>query len=132
MNKQPRRVLLVDDSRFQRAAQASFLRKEGFLVITAGDGEEALRIAASERPDVIILDLLMPKLGGVHVLACLKQDPLTTDIPVIILSGLSQKNENKLTSAGAFAYFEKERFSAEMLPGLVRSALDCSPGSPAG
>ncbi|SRR6266545_6677255 len=121
MNKQ--RVLLADDSKFLRAAHELFLRKDGFSVITAGDGEEALRLARSEHPDVVVLDLLMPKLGGVEVLNALKQDPTTAQIPVVVLSGLSQNNELKLTGAGAALYVEKGKFGPELLPEFVHAAL---------
>lgn len=123
METEPRRVLLADDSKFLRAAHELFLKKDGFAVIKASDGEEALQLARQERPDVVVLDLLMPKLGGVEVLQALKQDPGTAGIPVIILSGLSQKNESMLTEAGAAAYVEKSLHGPEALPGFVRRVL---------
>jgi twitching motility two-component system response regulator PilH len=123
METEPRRVLLADDSKFLRAAHELFLKKDGFVVIKASDGEEALQLARQELPDVVVLDLLMPKLGGVEVLQALKQDPGTATIPVIILSGLSQKNESMLTEAGAAAYVEKSLHGPEALPGFVRRVL---------
>jgi twitching motility two-component system response regulator PilH len=123
METEPRRVLLADDSKFLRAAHELFLKKDGFVVIKASDGEEALQLARQELPDVVVLDLLMPKLGGVEVLQALKRDPGTATIPVIILSGLSQKNESMLTEAGAAAYVEKSLHGPEALPGFVRQVL---------
>jgi CheY-like chemotaxis protein len=123
METEPRRVLLADDSKFLRAAHELFLKKDGFLVIKASDGEEALQLTRQEHPDVVVLDLLMPKLGGVEVLKALKQDPGTAGIPVIILSGLSQKNEQSLTEAGAAAYMEKSTHGPDALPGFVRRVL---------
>ena len=100
-------VLLVEDSKLLKIAGERMLTKAGFLVTTAQDGEEALRIARHNVPDLIVLDMLLPKLGGEQVLQALKGDPLTADIPVIILSSLSQQNEERLKEAGAIAYFEK-------------------------
>jgi twitching motility two-component system response regulator PilH len=123
MERAPQRVLLADDSKFLRAAHELFLKKDGFMVIKAGDGEEALQLARRELPDIIVLDLLMPKLGGMEVLKALKQDASTSQIPVIILSGLSQKNEDMLSQAGAAAYIEKSKFGPESLPRFVRHVL---------
>ena len=100
-------VLLVEDSKSQQIALERSLTKAGFTVVVAQDGEEGLRIACQTVPDLVLLDMLLPKLGGQEVLQALKGDPLTADIPVIILSSLSQQNEEKLKNAGAVAYFEK-------------------------
>jgi CheY-like chemotaxis protein len=101
------KVLLVDDSKFLRMANERALSKAGYEVSTAGDGEEALRVANDQLPDVILLDMMLPKLSGTEVLKALKASPATRDIPVIVLTSLSQKNEEKLLNEGAAAYFEK-------------------------
>jgi CheY-like chemotaxis protein len=104
------------------------LAKAGYRVMTASDGEEALRIAHAAKPDIILLDMLLPKLGGPEVLRALKNNPSTASIPVVVLSGLSQKNEGKLMQEGAVAYFEKSRLdldqNAEALIAVVKNALD--------
>jgi CheY-like chemotaxis protein len=66
-------------------------------------------LARQSRPDLIIWDLLLPKMGGELVLRSLKQDPTTTNIPVIVVSSLSQSNADKLKSDGAIAYIEKSK-----------------------
>ena len=101
------KVLLVDDSTFLRMASERALSKAGFDVSTAADGEEALQGAIAKLPDIILLDLLLPKISGPDVLKALKGNPVTMHIPVIVLTSLSQKNEDKLLSEGAAAYFEK-------------------------
>lgn len=73
----------------------------------AADGEQALRVVHDRMPDLILLDMILPKMAGLNVLRLLKQDPVTTHIPVIVLSGLSQRNEQKLVEAGAAAYWQK-------------------------
>jgi CheY-like chemotaxis protein len=100
-------VLLVDDSKFFRMANERALSKAGFQVSTAADGEEALQVANDQLPDIILLDMLLPKLSGPEVLKALKDNPATTAIPVIVLTSLSQINEEKLLHEGAAAYFEK-------------------------
>jgi two-component system, OmpR family, phosphate regulon response regulator PhoB len=121
-------ILLVEDSRFLRLAIEQVLVRAGYKVLTAGDGEEALRIAYSRIPHLIVLDMLLPKLGGPEVLQALKGSALTAHIPVIVLSSLSQKNEAKLKQAGAVAYFEKSKLeldqhSASLLQ-IVKRTLD--------
>ena len=101
------KVLLVDDSKFLRMANEHALSKAGYQVSTAADGEEALRVANDQLPDIILLDMMLPKISGPEVLKALKANPATKDIPVIVLTSLSQKNEEKLLHEGAAAYFEK-------------------------
>ena len=83
------------------------LTSSGYQVEQAGDGEEGLRLALSARPDVILLDMLLPKLGGVEVLLALKADRATATIPVIALSGLPMSNEARLRRDGAISYLQK-------------------------
>lgn len=118
------RVLLAEDSRFLRSAYSLYLRRAGFQVITAEDGDQALKLAATETPDVVVLDLLMPRLGGIAALKVLKEDLLTTHIPVIILSGLPSSNEERLIECGAFAYLAKTQTGPEELPRHVKRALE--------
>jgi CheY-like chemotaxis protein len=100
-------VLIIDDSKFLRVANERLLTKEGYLVIAAHDGEEALHLACGQLPNLIILDMLLPKLAGEDVLRQLKSNVSTSHIPVIVLSGMSQRNEEKLKSEGAAAFLEK-------------------------
>ena len=122
------KVLLVDDSKFLRLANERALVKAGYEVSTASDGEEALQVAEKKLPDVILLDMLLPKLTGPQVLKALKSRPATADIPVIVLSSLSQCNEEKLLDDGAEAYFEKSELSldknSDRLAGVVETVLD--------
>ena len=106
-------VLLIDDSKFLRRANELSLARAGYGIITASDGEEGLRLAREKKPDVIVLDMMLPKLGGADLLQLIKGDPLTSKIPVIVLSSLSQKNEQKLMAAGAAAYLEKSSLALE-------------------
>jgi CheY-like chemotaxis protein len=100
-------ILLVDDNRHLQIAFKKVLSSSGYRVELASDGEEGLRLAHSTRPDVILLDMLLPKLGGVEVLRALKADRSTATIPVIALSGLPMSNEARLRRDGAISYLQK-------------------------
>src|SRR5215469_7344692 len=76
-------------------------------VISAEDGEQALQYAREMQPDLVLLDLLLPKVAGTEVLARLKNESLTARIPVVVVSGLSERNRQKLIDAGADDYLEK-------------------------
>lgn len=86
------KILLVEDRRSIRMENERALSHAGYEVICAEDGEEALQNARKEHPDLILLDLLLPKMPGVEVLARLKNEPETSSIPVVVVSGLSEKN----------------------------------------
>ncbi len=100
-------ILLIEDSKLLRIANTRALVKAGYEVISAGDGEAGLRSARETIPDLILLDMLLPKITGLDVLEGLKSDPRTKGIPVIVLTGLSQANEARLMNEGAAAFFEK-------------------------
>jgi DNA-binding response OmpR family regulator len=122
------RVLLGEDDRFLRKAAEASLRKHGHTVLPAVDGEEVLRIARSEAPALILLDLIMPKMQGFEVLRALKDDQQTRAIPVIVLSNLEQEQDrHRAMEAGALAYLVKGNLSLENLVARVDAAL--APGS---
>ena len=102
-----RTVLLVEDSKLLRVNREHILKQAGYLVLTAVDGVEALILAYESHPDLILLDLMLPKLDGAAVLRTLKADPVTARIPVVIVTALSEKNEEKLMQEGAAAFVEK-------------------------
>jgi CheY-like chemotaxis protein len=121
------KVLLVEDSKFLRIATERALSRAGFGVSTAADGEEALQLAKDQLPDIILLDMMLPKISGPAVLKALKENPATMDIPVVVLTSLSQKNEEKLLSEGAAAYFEKSTLeldkSSDRLEAIIQTVL---------
>jgi CheY-like chemotaxis protein len=101
------KILLVDDSKFLRLATERALARAGYEVSTATDGERALQIAREKQPDVILLDMLLPKMTGPDVLKALKNDPATAGIAVVAFTGLSQKNATRLEQDGACAFLDK-------------------------
>lgn len=109
------KLLLVDDSRTLRRENQRALERVGYEVICAVDGESALRIAREQPVDLILLDLMLPRMSGIEVLRRLKSEAGTAAIPVVVLSSLSEKNRAKLIEAGAEEYLEKS--SLMPLPG---------------
>jgi len=100
-------ILVIEDSRFLRTAIERILAKAGYSVTGVADGREGLLAARTGSPKLILLDMMLPGLDGTGVLKALKQDTSTAHIPVIVLTGLSQRNETTLKNAGAAAYIEK-------------------------
>lgn len=123
-------ILLVEDNKTQKMACERILLRAGFLVLCAMDGEQAVSVAREKRPDIILLDMLLPKMSGMQVLQSLQQDGVTARIPVIVLSALPQANEARLRALGAVAYFVKSRLfeskagEIELLGLLERTARE--------
>ena len=123
------RVLLVEDDKFLRRACEASLRQRGFDVMSATDGTEGLRIAReAPAPDVILLDLLMPKMSGIEVLRALKGDPATAAIPVVILSNSSRdEDKREAMQLGAVGYHVKANLSLKDLAAEVNLLLERRP-----
>jgi len=119
-------ILIAEDSRFLRKATEMILVKAGYTVITAADGHEALELTHRHIPQAIVLDLMMPNLNGVEVIRSLRKDSRTARIPVVVISGLSQHNEQKLLAVGATAYYEKTKLVPEALVQIISKAANQS------
>lgn len=119
------RILLVEDDHFQRQSLEAKLRRHGFAVDTAEDGEQALRmLSGGDRPDIILLDLIMPKVNGFEVLRVLKEDPATAAIPVIVLTNLGQSSDiENARAGGAVDYIVKSRATLRDVVTRVEAAL---------
>lgn len=96
------KILVIDDEEVIVKGITDFLSAQGFKIIKAGDGEEGLRVARKEKPDLILLDVMMPKLDGFQVLAQLKERKETIDIPVIMLT-VKSGSEDQLKGMQAYA-----------------------------
>ncbi len=101
------KILLVEDSKLLRKATGRALTRAGYELSFAADGDEALLMANEERPDLILLDMMLPKMSGLEVLKALKKEPATEAIPVVVLTGLSQANAERLRGDGAFDFLAK-------------------------
>ena len=124
MEHTDKRVLVVEDDRFLRRACEASLRRRGLTVLGAGDGEEGLRLARAERPDLILLDVLMPKLTGLEVLQALRGAEATRSIPVLILSNSSSPRDLEAIAAlGVAGYWVKANLSLQELGDRVTCLL---------
>ena len=111
-----RRALVVDDSPAVRDLVVVNLELEGFEVRSAADGQEGLEVAVAWHPDVMTLDVVMPRLGGFEVLERLRADPSTADIPVVIVTGRAQAADRAKGEALAVdAYLTKPFEPAELV-----------------
>jgi CheY-like chemotaxis protein len=121
------KILLVEDSMAIRQENERVLLKAGYEVVCAKDGESALKFAREQRPELILLDMILPKMSGPEVLKQLKKDSATSNIPVIVLSSLSEKNRQKLIEAGADEYVEKSTLSpmpgTNLLPNILEDVI---------
>jgi len=117
------KILLVEDSKFLRMSTERALMRAGYEVCVAVDGEEALTQARKERPNVILLDMLLPKMTGPDVLKVLKKDPATQQIAVVVFTGLSQANAVRLQHDGAAGFLEKASLELDKGCGAFLSAL---------
>ncbi|HUP86566.1 MAG TPA: response regulator [Acidimicrobiales bacterium] len=116
-------VLVVDDDPLLVQLVKLNLELEGYNVVTASDGEEGLAQVRAQRPDLIVLDVMMPKLDGLAMTRAVKADATTRAIPIILLSAKTAANDVKLgLDAGADAYITKP-FDTEALFGRVASLL---------
>lgn len=120
-----RRVLLVEDDRFLRRAGEAALRQRGFSVRVAADGEEALQKVQAEVPDLILLDLLMPKVTGIEVLRALRAADATRAIPVLILTNSSREQDlEEIKKLGVADYLVKANLSLQELGDRVAGLLE--------
>ena len=99
--------LVMEDSRLLPSAITGISTKAGYQVIAVGDGREGLTRAQAACPDIILLDMMLPTMEGTTVFRQLKKNLATTEIPVVVLSGLSRKNGRKLLADGAAGSLEK-------------------------
>ena len=119
----PARILIIDDEPDLLTLAGRRLKSWGYDVLQAGSGEEGLRVADEDQPDLILLDVLMPKMKGREVCAALKANDRTKDIPVIFLSSLGMPDHIKGgLDAGAEDYILKP-FNAEDLRDRIRLCL---------
>jgi CheY-like chemotaxis protein len=119
------KLLVIEDSKLLRLTYGRALARAGYEILNAADGLEGLESARQNLPDLILLDILLPKMSGLEVLRALKQDASTSSIPVIVMSALSEKNKEKLMTEGAHAFVEKtEALLANNSAALLQSVAE--------
>jgi DNA-binding response OmpR family regulator len=119
-----KKILFVEDEPALHKTLGEFLKQEGYEVVSALDGEVGLRLAREEKPDLILLDLVLPKLHGFEVLKALKGDSGTENIPVIVLTNLEATADiEKALEIGATTYLVKATYALEEVVEKIKKAL---------
>ncbi|HTR53154.1 MAG TPA: response regulator [Kofleriaceae bacterium] len=123
MTTKPASILVVDDDPEIVTMLSSRLQKRGYKISTAEDGHRALELAKRERPDLVVLDVMMPGKSGWEVARALKQDPVTQDVKIVMLSAIGEKT-NEITAPiyGADAHVDKP-FEFENLERVIGQLL---------
>ena len=117
-------ILFVEDEPTLQKVAGEILRQEGFIVKSATDGEEAMRIIKTEKPDLVLLDLILPKKDGFEVLKEMKADTQTKGIPVIILTNLEGTQDvERALELGAMNYLVKANYELDDTVKRVKDVL---------
>ncbi|MFH1780657.1 MAG: response regulator [Candidatus Nealsonbacteria bacterium] len=120
MNK---KILLIEDEAALQKTLGDVLGQEGYIVMSALDGEIGLKMAQAETPDLILLDLVLPKMHGFEVLKALKENIATKDIPVIVLTNLESMGDiEKALELGATTYLVKASYTLEEVVDKIKKA----------
>lgn len=117
------KILLVDDDITLHEMYAERLRAEGYVIVSAYDGEEALSKVYKEKPDIILLDIMMPKINGIDVMKKLQEDETTKKTPVILLTALVQEID-KIKSV--MKPYDQYLIKSETMPANVITAIEKS------
>lgn len=122
------KILLVEDDQSLREIYGIRLTAEGYEIVPAGDGEQALSLAVKEKPDLIISDVMMPKISGFDMLDILRSTPETKDIKVIMMTALSSEDQRERGEAlGADRFLVKSQVGIEDVVNAVHEVLDAKP-----
>lgn len=118
------KILLVEDDNNLREIYGARLEAEGYQIVTAGDGEQALAVTIRERPDLIIADIMMPKISGYDMLDIIRATPEIKDVKVIVMSALSQEEDRQRSEQlGAYKHIVKSQATLDDIVNLVREIL---------
>lgn len=124
-----KKILLVDDAKTVLMMEQMILNQPEFQLITAHDGEQAVELALSETPDLILLDVIMPNMTGIEVLERLRSEPATKRVPIIMVTTRSESEYvDKARAAGCTDYVTKPLDAADLLS-KVRNLLEASGGA---
>lgn len=125
MAEENRKILLIEEEKSLAKAYSEYLQQEGFEVAIASDGQEGILKASSEKPDLILLDVLLPKLDGLSVMKHLKDNPDTKDIPVVVLSNLSTEEVIRyMAEKGSKKYLVKSNNSLKGVVNIIKDILN--------
>jgi len=119
-----KKILIVEDEATLQKALTEFLAEEGFEVFGALDGEKGIELAKKEKPDLVLLDIILPKKDGYEVLTDLKNNESTKNIPVILLTNLeSAEDVDRAFEKGASTYLVKSNYKLEEVVKKIKETL---------
>ena len=122
-----KKILFIEDESALQKTLGDILKEEGYQLISALDGEIGIKLAEKEHPNLILLDLILPRVDGFKVLKTLKENASTKDIPIIILTNLDNARDiEKALELGATTYLVKANYSLEEVVEKVKKALEDS------
>ena len=125
-----KRILYVEDNEFNRKIVRDLLARTSYRLMEAGDGETGVIVAQAERPDLIIMDVQLPRLSGLDATRRLRADPRTAGIPIIVITSFALSgDEQRAMEAGAAAYLAKPYSPRELLRTIRTLAPEADPTS---
>lgn len=120
-----KKILIIEDDSILQKALLEFLTAEGFETMSALDGEEGVKIGKEKKPDLILLDIVLPKMDGYEVLKAMKADENTKKIPIILLTNLGSLNDvQKALDLGATTYLIKADYKLEEVTKKIKEVLN--------
>jgi len=116
-----KKILLIEDDADLQQIMGKMLKNSGFQVVEALDGEIGVELAKSEKPDIVLVDLILPKKNGFEVIEELKRDPETENIKIVVLSNLERPSDvEKALELGATAYLVKAKYEFEDIVSRIK------------
>lgn len=120
----PNKILIIEDDKFLRELMARKLHEENYLVFEEAEGENGVKAIKEQKPDLVLLDLILPGVDGFEILGQIKQDSETKNVPVIILSNLGQKEDiDRGFKLGAVDYLIKAHFTPGEIVEKIKKIL---------
>ncbi|GAB1536234.1 hypothetical protein ADMFC3_18650 [Geovibrio sp. ADMFC3] len=117
------KILIADDELRLRKVVALHLKKAGFAVLEAGNGKQAMTLAKEHKPDVIVLDIMMPEMDGLEACEAIKADPELAGIPIILLTAMAEADDIEKGNAAGAEYYLTKPFSPKELIDKINSNL---------
>jgi DNA-binding response OmpR family regulator len=127
MNPESKTLLVVDDDPALRESLEELLHQQGYRVLTAADGEEALRLVREKRPDLVVLDVVLPAMDGFRVATLVKSDPALQRIPIILYSGRLEESFAILAYETKAEYFLPKGGNGRPILEAIRQLLERTP-----
>lgn len=120
-----KKILLVEDESALQKSLGNSLVERGFQIVSALDGEAGIRLAKSEKPDLIVLDLVLPQKDGLEVFQALKDDEQTRNIPVIVLTNIEKiEHVEKVLEMGAKTYLVKANYTLKEITDKIEKTIE--------